>query len=194
VRDYLHHFIEEESQHMWYFNEFCQRYVGMNYDKKTALLSESTLPQDVELLLIFARITIFEEVGHHFNIVNGQDSRLHPFIGELNRAHQQDEGRHINFGRLIIKQLADQVIEKYDQAILAEVERQLRVSMQLVAESFYNPAMYRDAGFGRGMAIRSSLLAHPVRINTNQNVLLKNIYNVLTKVGLVSDQPVFVAA
>ena len=194
VRDYLHHFIEEESQHMWYFNEFCTRYVGKSYDKKTAILAESKLPQDVELLLIFARITIFEEVGHHFNIHNGQDKLVHPFIAELNRAHQQDEGRHINFGRMIIAQLAEQVIAKYDSQVLAEVERQLRNSMQLVVESFYNPAMYRDAGLGRGMTIRGALLADPVRIDYNQNVLLKNIYNVLKRVGLISDTPVFAAA
>lgn len=194
VRDYLHHFIEEESQHMWYFNEFCTRYSGKSYDKKTAILAESNLPQDVELLLIFARITIFEEVGHHFNIYNGQDKRVHPFIAELNRAHQQDEGRHINFGRLIIAQLAEQVIAKYDADVLAEVERQLRNSMQLVVESFYNPAMYRDAELGRGMKIRTALLTNPVRINHNQNVLLKNIYGVLNRVGLISDRPVFAAA
>ena len=194
VRDYLHHFIEEESQHMWYFNEFCTRYSGKSYDKKTAILNASNLPQDVELLLIFARITIFEEVGHHFNIHNGQDTRVHPFIAELNRAHQQDEGRHINFGRLIIAQLAEQVIAKYDREVLDEVERQLRTSMQLVVESFYNPAMYRDAQLGRGMTIRAALLADPVRIEYNQNVLLKNIYNVLKRVGLISDAPVFAAA
>lgn len=185
AREYLHHFIEEESQHMWYFNEFCKRYSGKTYEKKTVSLGASSFPNDIDLLLIFSRITIFEEAGHYYNVANASDKRLHPFIVQLNAAHKTDEGRHISFGRSIIAQLAGDIVKKYPEDTLKKIEDQLLISLNIVVESFYNPNMYRDANLGRGITIRQSLLNNPVRKRFNKTKLIGNIYKLFVDTGLI---------
>lgn len=183
VQDYLHHFIEEESQHMWYFNKFCTQYIGRVYDKKTLNFTPKNYPEDIQVFLTFSRIAIFEEVGHHFNVANSSDKTIHPFIAELNRAHKFDEGRHISFGRHLIKKMAGNLVNDHSPETLAELSGQLVNAMTMVVESFYNPGMYRDAGIGRGMVIRQELLRNDFRVRFNRQVLLGKVSRLFQDLG-----------
>lgn len=184
VDDYLHHFIDEENQHMWFFAEFCRRYGnGTLYtSKKFGLGDEHSVPE-LESFLLFARIFVFEEVGTYFNVVCSSDERLHPFIRTINDVHRADESRHLAFGRALLKHLAQAALEAAPAAQITAATQHLNRYMQMTVESLYQPAMYRDAGLGSGLTIRRQLLADPARRRFHQDVLLKRSVALLQEFG-----------
>lgn len=184
VDEYLHHFIDEENQHMWFFAEFCRRYgSGSIYtSKKLGLATEHYVPE-LESLLLFARIFVFEDVGTYYNAVCSDDERLHPFIRGINDVHRGDESRHLAFGRILLKHLAQEARQAAPEAQIIAAARHLDRYMQLTVESLYQPAMYRDAGLGSGLAIRRQLLAEPARQRFHQEVLLKRSIDLLQELG-----------
>jgi hypothetical protein len=184
VDDYLHHFIDEENQHMWFFAEFCRRYGhgGIYTSKKFGLADESYVPE-LDSFLLFARIFVFEEVGTYYNVVCSSDERLHPFIREINDVHRADESRHLAFGRVLLKHLAQDALAAAPPEQIAAATAHLNRYMQMTVESLYQPAMYRDAGLGSGLAIRRQLLAEPARRRFHQDVLLKRSIALLQEAG-----------
>lgn len=185
ANDFLHHFIDEENQHMWYFAKFCEKYGGKIYGNKKIQLSSMKLDSKLSILVRFAQIFIFEEVGHYYNVKIAQDQRVHPFIREINDAHRNDESRHIAFGRVLLAKLASGIEQEYPPETLQMVSAHLQKYIQLTIESLYNPTMYRDAGFASGIAVRSALLADPVRQNFHSSVLLKKITTLLIDINLL---------
>ncbi|WP_422970953.1 diiron oxygenase [Undibacterium sp. TC9W] len=188
ANDYLHHFIDEENQHMWYFAKFCENYGGKIYGNKKIQLTELKLDPRLTILVRFAQIFIFEEVGHYYNLKIALDDRVHPFIREINEAHRNDESRHITFGRAVLAKLADGISNDYAPEVLEKVSQHLHKYVQVTIESLYNPAMYRDAGFSSGMAIRSALLADPVRQDFHARELLKKVLALLGDTHLLKQE------
>lgn len=188
ANDYLHHFIDEENQHMWYFAKFCENYGGKIYGNKKIQLSDLQLDARLSVLVRFAQIFIFEEVGHYYNLKIAQDERVHPFIREINEAHRNDEARHITFGRVLLAKLADGIVHDYPADTLEKISRHLQRYVQLTIESLYNPAMYRDAGFASGIAIRTALLADPARQAFHADTLLKKILTLLGDTNLLQQE------
>jgi hypothetical protein len=188
VNDYLHHFIDEENQHMWYFAQFCQRYGGKIYGNKKIKLADLQLDHKLNVLVRFAQIVIFEEVGHYYNLKIAQDERVHPFIREINEAHRNDESRHITFGRALLGRLAEGIDAEYSAGTLNAVSEHLRRYIRLTVESLYNPTMYRDAGFVSGIAIRTTLLGDPARHRFHSDELLKKISGLLTSTGILKKE------
>ncbi|WP_422953039.1 MULTISPECIES: diiron oxygenase [unclassified Undibacterium] len=188
ANDYLHHFIDEENQHMWYFAKFCENYGGKIYGNKKIQLTELKLDPRLTILVRFAQIFIFEEVGHYYNLKIALDERVHPFIREINEAHRNDESRHITFGRALLARLADGISNDYAPEVLDKVSRHLRKYVQVTIESLYNPAMYRDAGFASGMTIRSALLADPARQDFHARELLKKVLALLGYTNLLKQE------
>lgn len=188
ANDYLHHFIDEENQHMWYFAQFCEKYGGKIYGNKKIQLSDLKLDPKLAILVRFAQIFIFEEVGHYYNLKIALDDRVHPFIREINDAHRNDESRHITFGRALLVKLADGIEQDYPPETLQKISEHLRRYIQLTIESLYNPAMYRDAGFASGIAIRTALLAHPSRQAFHSGELLKKILGLLADTNLLQKE------
>lgn len=188
ANDYLHHFIDEENQHMWYFAKFCENYGGKIYGNKKIQLTDLQLDPKLSVLVRFAQIFIFEEVGHYYNLKIAQDERVHPFIREINEAHRSDESRHITFGRALLARLADGIARDYPAETLQKVSQHLRRYVQLTIESLYNPAMYRDAGFASGIAIRTALLADPGRQAFHSDTLLKKILSLLGDTNLLQQE------
>ncbi len=185
ANDFLHHFIDEENQHMWYFAKFCEKYGGKIYGNKKIQLSSMKLDSKLSILVRFAQIFIFEEVGHYYNVKIAQDQRVHPFIREINDAHRNDESRHISFGRVLLTKLASGIEQEYPPETLQMISAHLQKYIQLTIESLYNPTMYRDAGFASGIAVRSALLADPVRQKFHTSVLLKRIVSLLIDTNLL---------
>lgn len=188
ANDYLHHFIDEENQHMWYFAKFCEEYGGKIYGNKKIQLNDLKLDPKLSILVRFAQIFIFEEVGHYYNLKIALDDRVHPFIREINEAHRNDESRHITFGRALLAKLAAGIDEEYPPETLQTISEHLRRYIQLTIESLYNPAMYRDAGFPSGIAIRTALLANPTRQHFHSTELLKKILGLLGDTNLLKKE------
>lgn len=188
ANDYLHHFIDEENQHMWYFAKFCESYGGKIYGNKKIQLNDLQLDPKLSVLVRFAQIFIFEEVGHYYNLKIAQDERVHPFIREINEAHRSDEARHITFGRALLARLADGIVDDYPPQTLDTISDHLRRYVQLTIESLYNPAMYRDAGFASGIAVRTALLADPARQAFHAQKLLKKILALLGDTHLLQQE------
>lgn len=187
ANEYLHHFIDEENQHMWYFAQFCEKYGGKIYGNKKIQLSDLKLDHKLGVLVRFAQIFIFEEIGHYYNVKIAQDERVHPFIRDINEAHRNDESRHITFGRALLARLAHGLDKEYPPETLASISGHLRKYIQLTVESLYNPTMYRDAGFASGLAVRAALLADPARQCFHADELLKKIVGMLTDTGILKE-------
>jgi len=181
---FFHHFIGEENEHMWFFAEFCLRYASKIYPDRSVKLSSETYEPEVESLLVFIRILVFEEIVDYFNTRMSMDASLHPIIQQINAIHHQDESRHIAFGRQIVKQLFTQVSAKYPerlQMIEDYVKRYIITSIQ----SLYNPAVYKDAGIAEPHSFRRALLDQPVRNLYHKQFVKRNV-DFFLKTGIIS--------
>ncbi|WP_406064392.1 diiron oxygenase [Streptomyces sp. NBC_01077] len=183
--EFFHHFVGEENDHMWFFATFCLTYAGRIYPDKKLRLPETPRDPAVENFLVFVRILVFEQIVDHYNVRLAADERLHPTIRHINRLHHQDESRHIAFGRRLVELLWERLVaagmdERTRRATGAYVDRYITTSM----ESFYSPAVYRDAGIPDGYALRQRLLTHPARRAAHARVLHKTT-DFLTRIGVL---------
>jgi hypothetical protein len=169
--EFFHHFVGEENEHMWFFATFCLKYGGKIYKDKKAKWTVDFIEPDIESLLVFARILIFEEIVDYFNFRVARDPSLHPIIRQVNSIHHQDESRHIAFGREIVKQLFDGVRERHPKERLIEIDSYLRRYLTSSVQSLYNPLAYQDAGIPEPYKVRTALLEDPVRKEYNAKIL-----------------------
>ena len=184
--EFFHHFIGEENEHMWFFATFCLKYGKKIYtDKKIKLPMTQTDPE-VESLLVFARILIFEEIVDYFNLRMGKDEALHPIIRQVNAIHHQDESRHIAFGRELVRLLWDRVRNNTAPEQLDEVRSYLARYLQASVQSLYSPAVYADAGLPEPYKVRTTLLADPVRREANARAL-KRTTDFFSAAGILTD-------
>lgn len=182
TKEYLYHLINEENQHMWYFQKFCMKYAGKVYPNKNLPMGVAQISRPLEHFMVFSRILLFEEIGHYFNIINSKDERVHPFIREINQAHYSDESRHITFGRKVLAQLAREGLQTQEDLDYASQE--LKKTLIVNYNALYNPSMYRDAGLDRPMMIRSKLIDDPARQNLYKNVILKSTNKAFARLGV----------
>ena len=173
--EFFHHFVGEENEHMWFFATFCHKYGGKIYKDKKSKWSIESVEPDIESLLVFARILIFEEIVDYFNLRMGRDESLHPIIRQVNSIHHQDESRHIAFGREIVKQLFAGVRAKHSQERLAEIDDYLSRYLAASIQSLYSPAVYQDAGLPEPYKVRAALIEDPARKAYDAKVLKRTI-------------------
>lgn len=173
--EYLHHFVGEENEHMWYFSRFCQQYGGGLYPDKRVPVRKFEDPL-AERFIVFARIEIFEELVDYFNSRMGEDASLPPIVCALNSAHHRDESRHVAFGRELVSGLHQNLRQTRSAELVQELEIYLKRYMSSILQSLYNPAVYRDAGLTQdAYALRRTLLAHPVRKQRHQDMLKRTL-------------------
>ncbi|HJD83559.1 diiron oxygenase [Kitasatospora aureofaciens] len=184
VSEFLHHFIGEENEHMWFFAQFCLRYGGRLYPAQPALKADSVehLSTVARELIVFARILIFEEIVDYYNAHMATDQSLPVIAREINRVHHQDESRHVAFGRMIFTNLLAQVAKR-DPNEVPVVAEYLESYLQYSIATLYNPAAYRDAGIPDALALRRRALEHPARIEAHEQVL-KRTRKFLSKAGV----------
>ncbi len=165
---YFHHFIAEETVHMWFFSEFCRRYGGKIYPNLAIRFSVDEIVEDeVRNLITFSRIYIIERIIVFFNGIMQRDQRLHPILQKINKIHFSEESRHLAMGEIVIRNLVNSIGEKYGRERLRDVGEYLKNFTQHCVTSFYNPAVYRDAGFDDPYEVRRRLLADPARQKFN---------------------------
>jgi hypothetical protein len=181
--EFFHHFIGEENEHMWFFAEFCLRY-GRKIYRQPAGMSVEIPRSNVESLLVFARILIFEELVDHFNSRMAVDERLHETIRAINRIHHQDESRHIAFGRELVTALFEDVKRTSSEEELRDISAYLKRYLTYSFESLFNPHAYRDAGIEDPVGLRRQLLDSPTRVRFERSVFRKTS-KFLQKVGLI---------
>lgn len=184
---FFHHFIGEENEHMWFFAEFCLRYASKIYPDRNVKLSSEPYETDIESLLVFIRILVFEEIVDYFNTRMAKDASLHPIIQQINAIHHQDESRHIAFGRQIVKQLFAQVSAKYPAEKLQIIETYVKRYIGTSIQSLYNPAVYRDAGVPDPHNFRRALLQDPARSFYHKQ-FLKRTVDFFLKTGILSQE------
>ncbi len=187
VSEFLHHFIGEENEHMWFFAQFCLRYGGKLYPALPRLQASPVehLSPVAREMIIFARILIFEEIVDHYNAHMAADQTLPHIAREINRVHHQDESRHVAFGRMIFVNLLGQVARR-DPAEVPVVAGYLENYLQYSIGTLYNPAAYRDAGIQGALALRQRALRHPARAKAHDQVL-KRTRKFLSKAGLTTE-------
>lgn len=184
IDTYIHHFIDEENKHLWFFAEFCRRYGGKIYSSKKVGVANEHFCREMDFFLLFARIFLFEEIGGYYNVVAGGDERVSPFVRMIHQVHHADEARHITFGRAILSQSKDIAFGAADaaerEAAIAHLQRYLQISI----EALYQPAMYRDSGIEGGVALRRRLLADPARREHHDSTLLRRPLKFMNEIGV----------
>jgi hypothetical protein len=172
--EFMHHFLGEENEHMWFFSRFCLRYGGKIYPAQPSIGVQATdgLGEAAHELLVFARILLFEEIVDHFNSRMAGDDSLPPIARELNRVHHLDESRHVAFGRLMFTALLNQV-RATRPADIPIVAGYLNSYLDYSIRSLYSPAVYRDAGLAQPLALRRHLLSHPARRAAHDRMLVR---------------------
>lgn len=193
ISQFLHHFIGEENEHMWFFAEFCWRYAGKLYPEKKLKGERVMDDQGVEDFLEFSRILIFEDIVDQYNLRMSKDESLAPIIQEINAVHHQDESRHIAFGRQIVESLHRELRQRLAVAELAQLEDYLKRYIVASVNSLYNPSVYRDAGISEPYKVRAQLLADPARKASHER-MLSRIVGFFVKNDIFTSDKVFTDA
>jgi hypothetical protein len=146
ITNYIHHFVDEENKHMYYFGTFCQKYAGKIYaDRKL------NFPRDFadgeEEFLFYIKIFIFEEIVDYYNIVTAKDATVHALTREINRNHHEDEVRHLAFGRVMLQNLFEQYSPSWSSETLQAIRDYIAAYYTTTWREYYNPDIYKDAGF-----------------------------------------------
>lgn len=184
IDSYIHHFIDEENKHLWFFAEFCRRYGGKIYSSKKMPVADERFSREMAFFLLFARIFLFEEIGGYYNVVAGGDERMEPFVRTIHQIHHADEARHIAFGRALLANCKDIAFSAADAAEREAALAHLRRFLQISVEALYQPAMYRDSGIEGGVALRRRLLAHPARRAHHVQTLLRRPLKFMGEIGI----------
>lgn len=165
---FFHHFVGEENEHMWFFAEFCLRYLGKIYPDRSMSFGTDPGSPLVQNFIVFSRILIFEEIVDYFNSRMGSDDRLHPTIRDLNKIHHEDESRHIAFGRQLVTLAFQKVCDDGTDDEREFCRTYTRRFLDSSIAGLYSPAVYRDAGVTNPTAFRREVMNDPARAAANQ--------------------------
>ncbi|MEV0382586.1 diiron oxygenase [Nonomuraea sp. NPDC050643] len=160
---YFHHFIGEENEHMWFFAEFCLRYGGRMYPDRRMVFPAAERSPEMNNLIVFSQILIFEQIGDFFNARMAADQGLPDTVREVNRIHHRDESRHIAFGGQLVSALFNRVKAGHPADAVRDVAGYLRRYIDLIIQMLYSVDAYRDAGFASPSRFRATVLADPAR-------------------------------
>jgi len=142
---YLHHFIDEENKHSVHFGTFCTRY-GRVYRSRQPPGAAAPATPDADLRF-FAKVLVFEEIIDRFNVAQAKDERLHPIARFINQSHHAEEVRHLAFGRRVVAELWRAHRASWSSAQIDDLRRYLAQFFVTTWRQFFNPDVYRDAGF-----------------------------------------------
>jgi hypothetical protein len=168
---YLLHFVAEETRHMMYFSGFCLRYAGRVYADRSLPLDDSGSGDgEIDRLLLFARINVFEELVDHYNRRMAHDPRLEPVVREINRIHHVEELRHLAFGRRFLGECIAEHVSNWNETRRAQLRQHLTAYLQYVWKQYYNPDTYADAGFAEPFELWRSAFSSPAAASHRNKV------------------------
>ncbi|TFH92405.1 diiron oxygenase [Vibrio ouci] len=181
--DYLHHFVEEENQHMWYFNKFCRKYYGKVYGMKSASIGKSDFAE-ISNYLVFARIYIFEEVGDFINREVSKHQGVNELVRNINKAHIEEESRHISFGKAYLQHKGEELLATLKLESKDALKNSINSYMRLMVESSYNPSSYKDSGYSNCLKMRSDLIEFNDRNGRNKK-FVQSPSKFFEKIGVI---------
>ncbi len=174
VAEYLHHFLDEENKHSVWFGTFCTRYAGKVYaDRKVAFPREYA--DGEEDLLFFAKVSIFEEIVDRYNVTMARDERLVPVARQINANHHAEESRHLAFGRRMVAELWRQWSERWPAEVVDRVRAHLAAYVTATWREYYNPDVYRDAGFADPWATANEAWDDPTSEAHRQEITRRSL-------------------
>jgi hypothetical protein len=182
---YLHHFLDEENKHMFYFGRFCKQYAGKIYPEKRFAV-EREYAEGEEEFLFFARVMLFEELVDVYNRRMAKDERLVAISREINWLHHFEEARHLAFGRRVVEELFDAHSNIWEPEVRERIGAELSHFMDATWKDLFNPEVYKDAGLPDAYALRRKLLSEPA-IETRKQTLCRRAARTLFKVGLLAE-------
>lgn len=144
VTDYIHHFIDEENKHMYFFGTFCEKYAGKIYPDRKFAFPREYAPGEEEFLF-FIKVFIFEEIVDYYNVTAAKDENVDSLAREINRNHHEDEVRHLAFGRVILNDLFKTYSTQWSAETLNGVREYIRNYYLSTWREYYNPDIYVDA-------------------------------------------------
>lgn len=186
--EYLHHFIDEENKHMIMFGIFLNKYVGKVYPEKKIALGREYRDKGEEELAFFCKVMVVEELGDYYNVKMMLDDEIEPIVKQVNWVHHRDESRHLGFGRRHLTELAEHWVPRWDDETRDGFASWLGQYVKSSWNDFYNPAMYKDAGIGKGYEIRRMALGHPATAEHRQKAS-KKLLNIFVRLGLLPEAP-----
>lgn len=185
VTNYIHHFVDEENKHMYYFGTFCQQYAGKVYaDRKIVFPREYA--EGEEEFLFYTKIFIFEELVDYYNVTTAKDEKVHPLSREINRNHHIDESRHLAFGRVMLKELFDRYNAKWSAETLQNVRNYIKVYYQTTWREYYNPDIYKDAGLKYPYELAEKVYESPAAIEHRAKASRTSLHYLL-KSGIIEE-------
>jgi hypothetical protein len=190
VSEFLHHFIDEENEHMFFFANFCQKYAGKIYDDKFLKYPTDNTSGNVRLFFVFMRIWTFEMIVDYYNSQMANDESLHPFIQEINGLHHKDESRHIAFGGKLLQSVFQDLLQLEPAETIHSIRTYTQDYIKNRMGMFYNPYAYKAAGIEGFFLMRKTLLEHKGRREMHE-VILKGMLNKLYDYGIILDKNIY---
>ncbi len=187
ISPYLHHFLDEENKHMVYFAGFCTRYRGGIYPERKMVFPREYADGE-EDFLFFAKVLIFEEIVDEYNVSMAKDERLVPIAREINLIHHQEETRHLAFGRKLIAEMFEERRKQWPADVVERVRAYVGDYLSSIWKEYYNPDVYRDAGFDDPYAVQAAAFDHPRRRQHRRAVSSRCLRTLLEK-GILEAEP-----
>ena len=188
VSPYLHHFLDEENKHMYYFGRFCNQYAGKIYPEKKFPV-EREYADGEEEFLFFARVMLFEEMVDIYNRRMAKDEQLVPISREINWLHHFEEARHLAFGRRIVEELFDGHADGWEPKVRQRIAEELTGFLDATWKELFNPEVYADSGLPDAYALRRSILENPA-VRARRETLCRRSARTLLRIGLLSEESV----
>ena len=187
VTGYIHHFLEEESQHMRIFGAFCLKYAGKVYpDRKMVFPREHATGE--EDFLFWTKVMLFEEIADAFNVRMMNDASLDPLVQGIHRMHHLDESRHLAFGRQMVRDLWETHAPSWSAETRTGVREYLVGYLVSLWKEYHNPSMFRDAGLAGAYDLSVSSF-ETATARERRHTLSRNALNYLTRIGVFEEEP-----
>jgi hypothetical protein len=191
VTPYLHHFLDEENNHMMYFGRFCQQYAGKIYapaHPQKMTVDREYAPGEADFLF-FMKLMMFEELGDAYNVRIARDARIPSIVRQINLLHHKDEARHLAFGRQVVKDIFAKNAPSWPAETLAHVRDYLRHYLVSSWGEFYNPRVYKDAGLaGDAFDLRDAAFEHSAG-RARRRELSGPMLHFLVNAGMFPEEP-----
>jgi hypothetical protein len=188
VSEYLHHFLDEENKHSVWFGTFCTRYAGKVYPDRKVVFPRDYADGE-EDFLFFSMVAVFEEIVDRYNIVQGRDERLVPVARQINSNHHAEETRHLVFGRRIVDELWRRWSKEWPDEVVEGVRSYLAAFLVATWKEYYNPDVYRDAGFADPWAVANDAWDDPITRAHRQEITHRCLRPFL-ETGVFKTEPV----
>ncbi len=187
ISPYLHHFLDEENKHMACFGGFCTRYAGKIYPERKIAFPRQYADGE-EDFLFFVKVLVFEEIVDVHNARMSRDDRLVPLARAINLMHHRDETRHLAFGRKLVGAMFERCRERWSEATLRGVRETVGAHLAATWKEYFNPDVYRDAGFAEPYRVREQGFQHP-RARERRREISRSCVRHLLDCGVLEEEP-----